>query len=69
MPGMVFEAHSTDYQPAAALAALVDDGFAILKAGPGLTFALREASTVSTRSPRSSQTIRSTIRSSGPWSS
>ena len=43
MPGMVFEAHSTDYQPAAALAALVDDGFAILKVGPGLTFALREA--------------------------
>jgi D-tagatose-1,6-bisphosphate aldolase subunit GatZ/KbaZ len=43
MPGLVFEAHSTDYQPAAALAALVDDGFAILKVGPGLTFALREA--------------------------
>ena len=43
MPGVVFEAHSTDYQPAAALRALVDDGFAILKVGPGLTFALREA--------------------------
>jgi len=43
LPGLVFEAHSTDYQPAAALAALVDDGFAILKVGPGLTFALREA--------------------------
>jgi D-tagatose-bisphosphate aldolase class II non-catalytic subunit len=43
MPGLVFEAHSTDYQPAEALAALVDDGFAILKVGPGLTFALREA--------------------------
>lgn len=38
----VFEAHSTDYQPAAALAALVEDGFAIPKVGPGLTFALRE---------------------------
>jgi len=43
LPGLVFEAHSTDYQPAAALAALVDDGFAILKVGPGLTFAVREA--------------------------
>jgi D-tagatose-1,6-bisphosphate aldolase subunit GatZ/KbaZ len=43
LPGLVFEAHSTDYQPAAALAALVEDGFAILKVGPGLTFALREA--------------------------
>lgn len=43
MPGLVFEAHSTDYQPASALEALVDDGFAILKVGPGLTFALREA--------------------------
>ena len=43
MPQFVFEAHSTDYQPAAALRALVDDGFAILKVGPGLTFALREA--------------------------
>jgi len=43
LPGLVFEAHSTDYQPSAALSALVDDGFAILKVGPGLTFALREA--------------------------
>ncbi len=39
----VFEAHSTDYQSASALAQLVQDGFAILKVGPGLTFALREA--------------------------
>ncbi|MHC2220376.1 D-tagatose-bisphosphate aldolase, class II, non-catalytic subunit [Rhizobium leguminosarum] len=43
MTGLVFEAHSTDYQPAEALSALVDGGFAILKVGPGLTFALREA--------------------------
>lgn len=43
MKGMLFEAHSTDYQPASALSALVDGGFAILKVGPGLTFALREA--------------------------
>ena len=43
MPQFVFEAHSTDYQPQAALSALVEDGFGILKVGPGLTFALREA--------------------------
>ena len=40
---LVFEAHSTDYQTPAALAALVRDHFAILKVGPGVTFALREA--------------------------
>lgn len=43
MPQFVFEAHSTDYQPVEALTSLVQDGFAILKVGPGLTFALREA--------------------------
>jgi D-tagatose 6-phosphate 4-epimerase len=43
LPGFVFEAHSTDYQPSASLDALVRDGFAILKVGPWLTFALREA--------------------------
>ncbi|SAK55230.1 tagatose-6-phosphate kinase [Caballeronia pedi] len=43
LPGMVFEAHSTDYQRPEALSALVRDGFAILKVGPGATFALREA--------------------------
>jgi D-tagatose-1,6-bisphosphate aldolase subunit GatZ/KbaZ len=42
-PNMVFEAHSTDYQTVEALAALVCAHFAILKVGPGLTFALREA--------------------------
>lgn len=40
---LVFEAHSTDYQTAEALSALVRDHFAILKVGPGVTFALREA--------------------------
>ena len=43
MPQFVFEAHSTDYQPESALSALVEDGFAILKVGPAVTFALREA--------------------------
>ena len=40
---LVFEAHSTDYQTPAALGGLVDDGFAILKVGPWLTFVFREA--------------------------
>jgi D-tagatose-1,6-bisphosphate aldolase subunit GatZ/KbaZ len=39
----IYEAHSTDYQSAAALRRLVQDHFAILKVGPGLTFAFREA--------------------------
>lgn len=42
-PGMVFEAHSTDYQQTARLSDLVRDHWAILKVGPGLTFAMREA--------------------------
>jgi D-tagatose-1,6-bisphosphate aldolase subunit GatZ/KbaZ len=40
---LVYEAHSTDYQTPAALAALVRHHFAILKVGPAVTFALREA--------------------------
>ncbi len=40
---LVFEAHSTDYQTADALAWMVADHFAILKVGPWLTFAMREA--------------------------
>jgi D-tagatose-1,6-bisphosphate aldolase subunit GatZ/KbaZ len=40
---IVFEAHSTDYQNARAYCGLIEDGFAILKVGPALTFALREA--------------------------
>jgi D-tagatose-1,6-bisphosphate aldolase subunit GatZ/KbaZ len=39
----VFEAHSTDYQRHEAYSQLVQDGFAILKVGPALTFAMREA--------------------------
>ncbi|HVM70649.1 MAG TPA: class II D-tagatose-bisphosphate aldolase, non-catalytic subunit [Anaerolineales bacterium] len=39
----IYEAHSTDYQTAENLKALVRDHFAILKVGPALTFAFREA--------------------------
>ena len=42
MPQFVFEAHSTDYQSPEALTGLVADGFAILKVGPWLTYAIRE---------------------------
>jgi D-tagatose-1,6-bisphosphate aldolase subunit GatZ/KbaZ len=39
----VYEAHSTDYQSRAGLRQMVFDHFAILKVGPWLTFAFREA--------------------------
>ncbi len=42
-PTLVFEAHSTDYQSRPALRHLVEDHFAILKVGPWLTLAFREA--------------------------
>ncbi|MGA8492180.1 MAG: class II D-tagatose-bisphosphate aldolase, non-catalytic subunit [Terriglobales bacterium] len=42
-PLLVYEAHSTDYQKPTALAQMVEDHFAILKVGPWLTFAFREA--------------------------
>ena len=37
-PGLVFEAHSTDYQGERPLSDLVEDGFAILKVGAGAHF-------------------------------
>ena len=40
---LMFEAHSTDYQLPSGYRELVRDGFAILKVGPALTFAMREA--------------------------
>lgn len=40
---LVYEAHSTDYQTRDSYRNLVNDHFAILKVGPALTFALREA--------------------------
>lgn len=42
-PTLVFEGHSTDYQTPTKLKEMVNDSIAILKVGPGLTFALREA--------------------------
>lgn len=43
VPGMTFEAHSTDYQPTDALKELVAKHFFFLKVGPELTFRAREA--------------------------
>ncbi len=42
-PEVVFEGHSTDYQTKECLREMVEDGIAILKVGPALTFGLREA--------------------------
>jgi len=42
-PHLVYEAHSTDYQTAGHLSELVRGHFALLKVGPALTFAMREA--------------------------
>ena len=41
--GLTFEGHSTDYQPTAALAELVEHHVFFLKVGPELTFRFREA--------------------------
>jgi D-tagatose-1,6-bisphosphate aldolase subunit GatZ/KbaZ len=41
--GLVFEAHSTDYQRPSGLREMVEDHFCILKVGPWLTFRYREA--------------------------
>ena len=41
--GIVLEGHSTDYQKEESLASMVRDGVGILKVGPALTFAAREA--------------------------
>jgi D-tagatose-1,6-bisphosphate aldolase subunit GatZ/KbaZ len=43
LPEMVFEAHSTDYQSREGLRDLVRGHFGILKVGPELTFAFRQA--------------------------
>lgn len=40
--GVVLEGHSTDYQSPIKLRQMVEDGIAILKVGPALTFAMRE---------------------------
>ncbi len=41
-PGFILEGHSTDYQSPKQLKEMVEDGIAILKVGPALTFAFRE---------------------------
>jgi D-tagatose-1,6-bisphosphate aldolase subunit GatZ/KbaZ len=41
-PRLVFEGHSTDYQRQSDLTRMLEDGIAILKVGPALSFAMRE---------------------------
>lgn len=43
VPNIAYEAHSSDYQNDEAYVSLIKDHFAILKVGPQLTLALREA--------------------------
>lgn len=43
LQNVVLEGHSTDYQCESSLRKMVEDGIAILKVGPALTFAAREA--------------------------
>lgn len=43
LPDIILEGHSTDYQPHSALLSMRKSGIAILKVGPALTFAFREA--------------------------
>lgn len=42
-PSLVYEVHSSDYQSASSLKNLVEDSFCIVKVGPWLTYAYREA--------------------------
>ncbi len=42
-PNLIYEGHSTDYQTKFKLKELIEDGVGILKVGPGLTYAMREA--------------------------
>lgn len=42
-PEVCFEGHSTDYQSPECLKDMIQDGIAILKVGPALTYGLREA--------------------------
>lgn len=42
-PGLCLEGHSTDYQTPERLKEMCEDGIAILKVGPALTFGLRES--------------------------
>lgn len=42
-PNLIYEGHSTDYQTKYKLKELIEDGVGILKVGPGLTYAMREA--------------------------
>jgi D-tagatose-1,6-bisphosphate aldolase subunit GatZ/KbaZ len=61
-PHLVYEAHSTDYQTPPALAHMVEDHFAILKVGPQLTFAFREAVLALTAIERESLGRREGVR-------
>jgi D-tagatose-1,6-bisphosphate aldolase subunit GatZ/KbaZ len=64
-PGLVFEGHTTDYQTPRALCEMVQDGIAILKVGPSLTGALREAVFLLARIEEDLLTLHPTRKASG----
>lgn len=78
LPGQSFEAHSTDYQAADVYPAIAQRHFAVLKVGPALTFAYRQAiyalegvaSWVSTGSRESVPTVMERLMLANPanWS-
>ena len=61
----VYEAHSTDFQTRQALKEMVVDHFAILKVGPWLTFAFREAVFALEAIERELQCVRTGMLASG----
>jgi D-tagatose-1,6-bisphosphate aldolase subunit GatZ/KbaZ len=65
LPRIVFEGHSTDYQAPEALTRMVEDGIAILKVGPALTGALREAVFVLARIEEELSAVNPSWRVSG----
>jgi D-tagatose-1,6-bisphosphate aldolase subunit GatZ/KbaZ len=64
-PRLVFEGHTTDYQTPRALAEMVEDGIAILKVGPSLTGALREAVFLLARIEEELLAVRASRETSG----
>jgi D-tagatose-1,6-bisphosphate aldolase subunit GatZ/KbaZ len=64
-PRLVFEGHTTDYQTPQALTQMVEDGIAILKVGPFLTGAAREAVFLLSRIEEELLALHPSLKTSG----
>ncbi len=64
LPGVVYEAHATDYQTPGALGQMIASRMAILKVGPWLTYAFRETAFALARIERLSLGTRRGVRRS-----